>query len=136
MNRLLVCLCFLYFVSCEKSATEDDSPVALKTILGNWQQVSYQYSIGGPLLSEDVKDGDLLSLNENRTFSITNLQSNSTVTGVFKFKNDTLTRIFNADADNINYISKTAIEDNLLTLIPIGPQICIEGCSTKYKKIE
>lgn len=136
MNRLLSCLCFLFFVSCEKSATEDDSPISKEAILGNWQQVSYQYSMGGPLISEDVKDGDIISFNENLTFAITNLQSDSKVFGVFKFQNDTLTRIFNADADNINYISKTVLKDNLLTLVPIGPQICIEGCSTKYKKIE
>lgn len=92
--------------------------------------------MGGPLLSEDVKEGEVISFNKNLTFAITNLQSDSQVFGVFKFQNDTLIRIFNADADNINYISKTVLKDNLLTLIPIGPQICIEGCSTKYKKME
>ncbi len=135
MNRLLTCLCILSMFSCEKSSTENGSPDAIGAILGSWQQVSYQYSIGGPLLSEDVKNGEIVRFNADLTFSISNIESDFDITGTYRFQNDTLTRIYDADSEKINYILKTEIVQEELTLIPVGPQICIEGCSFKYRKI-
>ncbi len=136
MNRLLTCLYILSMFSCEKSSMQNESPDAVRALLGSWQQVSYQYSIGGPMLSEDVKNGEILRFNADLTFSIINLESDSDVTGTYRFRNDTLTRIYDADAEKINDILKTVIVQDELTLIPVGPQICIEGCAFKYRKID
>lgn len=136
MNRFLISIFFLVLIACDKDVSNSELPQPENAILGSWQQISYQYSLGGPLLSEDVKDGMIIRFREDLTFSITYVVSDALITGVYSMKNDTLTRTYNYDTDRINYDSKTLISDNVLTLIPISPQICIEGCSTKYRKID
>ena len=135
MLRYLLFLFCLILLSCDKSATNEELNEDDKAILGSWQQVEYSYSIGGPQLTEEVKNGVILEFKENLNFWVSNEETGEVIKGVFSFSNDTLVRIYNYDDDRIEYISKSILTKDLLQLVPIGPTICIEGCSETYKRL-
>lgn len=134
MYRILIVLLILTS-SCQKNTVLQEVPVDDNFIIGNWQQIAREYSIGGPLLLEEIENGPISKFNDNFQFSIVNYPSEQTNSGTYSVAADTLKMIYDNDLDKIEYVFKMTLYTNgELKLIPLGPMICIEGCSSIYKK--
>jgi hypothetical protein len=136
MRFILLSFLFVLFFGCENSDNVISIDPELSEIVGKWQFNRYQYSIGGPPIWEDADTKIILEFNSDLTFTITNNEPLDDKTGIFRLQNDTLIRVYNDDPENIEYSSKMTLSDQALTLIPLGPNICIEGCASEYKKID
>lgn len=136
MRFILISFLIVLFYSCENSDNVILIDPELSKIVGKWQFNRHQYSIGGPPIWEDADTKIVLEFNSDLTFAITNNVPLDDKIGVFRLQNDTLFRVYNDDAEKIEYSSKMTLTDQTLTLVPVSPNICIEGCATEYKKIE
>ena len=94
--------------------------------------MSYAYSIGGPSISEDLKNGSVIECRDTFEFTLRNAISDDRVTGNYSQKNDTLISISNTDPSGIQHLSKITITNKVLNIVPIGPFICTERCSETY----
>lgn len=116
---IIICVTF----GCEKQ------PVDGTILTGKWKHVKSFYSIGGPQIEKDVKDGDYLLFAENGALSGDGATSYTS----YSVK-DSITLSFKR-ADNTIQDYWYAINDGILTLSPLAPIHCIEGCSEQYKKV-
>ena len=112
-------------------APESDS------ILGKWVQFERAYSIGGPLIFEEV-DGDIVyNILKDNTFL---RESDTDVIGRWsteerEFGDETLMVIsfeYEREGENINDDFMYSIESNILQLTPIP--FCIEGCYNRFER--
>jgi len=136
MNRFLILLTILLVTSCDKNIDVEQLPVDYRFILGKWQQVAYEYSIGGPLLMEEITNGPITHFKDNYKFSTVTFQTQTLNSGSYNIQRDTLKMVYANDAEKIEYTFKMMRSNGKLKLIPLGPNICIEGCSSIYKKQE
>lgn len=133
MKYLLLFTLLFLFIGCDKD-TGKISP-SESEILGSWKMVRHQYSIGGPPFWEDIENGETIKFNDDLTFVVTG-GGQATDEGAFEVRTDSLIRIYTNDAENIPYISNIELKGNKITLRPISPNRCIEGCAYEYLKIE
>ncbi len=136
MRFILFSFLFVLFFGCENSDNVILINPELSEIVGKWQINRYQYSIGGPPIWEDANTKTVLEFNNDLTFAITSNVPLDVKTGVFSLQNDTLIRVYSDDDEKIEYTSKMTLNDQTLTLVPVSPYICIEGCATEYNKID
>ncbi|PJJ79874.1 hypothetical protein [Mucilaginibacter auburnensis] len=141
MKKLLtlsLLLLTISITSCEKQSAGEEKMtkgvIALnkQDLIGRWKVTSYFISEGGPgswknaptnqtVYDEFKADGTLGGNSLANTYSTFVIKDNTTVS--LKEKNSDVVQ---------NYSCK--IEGDTMTLTPTGPNICVEGCATKYIK--
>ncbi len=135
IKRYFVLFLLLGFVSCDKDS-QDGVPLVSSDIVGSWQIVSESYSIGGPQISAEVKNGAIYSFSSDGTFVLYKSDLSSVIySGTFDYKDEVITLNYVRDGEAAYWDLKTSFEDDFLTWYPIGPTICIEGCSTTLKRL-
>ena len=137
MKKYLALLMFLGLSACDKESKEDGIPSDIDDIVGSWQIVSESYSIGGPQINIAVENGAIYDFRLDYTFIYKYAKDTSrNFSGTFDFEEDVLSLSYVRDGEDANWDLKTSFDDGLVTWFPIGPTICIEGCSTTLKRID
>jgi len=122
------CLLFgAYFISCASESTEviTDEP-----LIGQWTHIERAFSIGGPLITEDVNDGVVYNIKSGGTFTLMSATSES---GTWRVADDVLSFDFDGEVGDRIVDFKYEIDGDILTLSPAFV-ICVEGCFDRYKK--
>lgn len=133
MKPTFLLLFLLAFFGCDKDTVAINPSVS--EILGSWKMVRQQYSIGGPPIWENVEHGETLTFMDNLTFTIER-NGQTTNSGSFRIQSDSLIRTYANDAEKIPYISNIKLKENKITLNPLSPNRCIEGCAFEYSKTD
>lgn len=137
MKKYLILFLLLGLSSCDKDSKEDSIPLNASKIIGSWQIVSESYSIGGPQISVTVKNGGIYNFRLDGTFAFTYAKDASlNHSGTFKYEDEALTLNYVSDDEEAYRDLKVSFENDLVTWFPIGPTICIEGCSTTLQRID
>ena len=112
--------------SCKKEELVDSS-----ALLGKWKLYDTYFSIGGPLIYSRVAEGNdvYLTFDARGRLSGTNTDYMS-----YNLKDSTIVTFIKKDKTTENYYYR--IEDGFLNLSPAGDAMCIEGCGSRYEKIE
>lgn len=122
---LLLVLCFLS-VSCTKSLVD---PLKLQ---GKWRITASFISTGAPgqwIPAPNKKNYDYVQFNENGTLAGTLFTDYKT----YSVKDSITLTFFKADQTIENY--SYLLKDGTLTLSPVGPVYCIEGCADRFVKV-
>ncbi len=131
--RLLALVITITATSCKKeNAGKEKNALTNNDLIGRWKVTSYFVSEGGPgswknapanqnLYEEFKADGNLGGNSLANTYSKFVIKDNATLS--LKEKNSDVVQ---------NYTYK--IDGDTMTLSPTSPNICVEGCATKYIK--
>ena len=123
LKRCLVTL-VIFTVSCKKDSL-------INSLNGTWKQTEYYMSIGGPgsWKQVDKKSNYYVQINKDGTLAGNSYSDYKTYT----IKDSTIVTFYKPDGTFENYYY--TITNNVLTLSPAGPIICIEGCGNRFTKI-
>lgn len=136
MKRGFIFFLFLTLVACNK-ASQDGVSINESEIIGRWQIVSETYSIGGPQIDVKIKNGSIYNFALNGTFDFNSTQEATlSYTGTYDFEDEILTLNYVYDDENLYRDLSTSFNGNEVTMYPIGPIICIEGCSFTLRRLE
>ncbi|WP_295128919.1 hypothetical protein [uncultured Chitinophaga sp.] len=127
----IICsLALLTLVACEKDKEVPQEERVLNTGLnGWWIQTSVGYSIGGPVINEQV---DPLKA-RNIYFGETLFASNDSTLQYHNFSKDSLTFTLYNTTTGERFKYSYLIVNDTLTLSPLTV-MCVEGCYTRYKR--
>jgi len=133
---LLTIASFCLFVACSKSSSSQDSDPIQKTLSGKWIYTEQWESTGGPGQWVVVTPpNQYISFNADSTFS-TNTQMFQGVTGYQLVDSNKVKLIKPSFAPTGYIIFQYGIDTVVgkLTISPLAPYVCIEGCASRFKK--
>ena len=120
------------------SCSDDNDLDDAQPLVGQWVQFERAYSIGGPLIFEDV-DGDIVyEILSDKTFS---RQSDQSVIGTWKTEmresgDQSLPVVsfsYSFEGEDLQDDFVYEVEGNVLKLTPIP--FCIEGCFNRFERM-
>lgn len=129
----------LFFIACDKT----DEPIVAdeSLIAGKWKNTEAYISAGGPHYWINVENGAEIEFFESGTFS-SNRFTECTNGDFSIVENELLLEYscdgFNSVAENDEGLITYKLEfySNYFILTPTSGPICIEGCSSKFQRIE
>ena len=140
MSGLLAMSCLL---SCgQELILEPKSITTTPFLIGKWQLVEQQISIGGigntvsiggSAFWESVTNGSIFTLTEEGGFSDFQLFSNGCETGTYETTKDEL--ILNYNCEGVESFAYTLQRENKDIILTPKTVTCIEGCAYKYRKV-
>ncbi len=138
MKKYFIPLVLLFFfLSCDKDVQENAVQLNASELVGSWQIVSESYSIGGPQIENAVESGGIYNFGLDSSFTFVYEKDTSrNFAGTFTFEEEILTLNYIRDNEDAYWELRTTFENDLVTFVPIGPTICIEGCSTTLRRID
>lgn len=138
-------IAFIMFGSCSASNDNDNRIItevdfeSPSFLIGKWKVVGSYLSAGGPQYYVEVEDGETLDFATDGSFNSSEFSECSQ--GTYSIDGKELTLDYNCEAFNKKFpdlsgkfIYSISNETTFLLLSPVSLR-CIEGCSTKYKKI-
>lgn len=137
MKRYLMLFLLFATFSCDNDTQENSVPFTANEIIGSWQIVSESYSIGGPQIGVEVENGAIYNFSLDGTFTLKKGDDNSLVySGSYTLLDELLRIDFLLEGKELYWELKTSLQEGRLTWFPVGPTICIEGCSTTLQKVQ
>ena len=135
-NIFYILMLLVVFSACKeeslrfsKSEVDADNP-----LVGKWQLVKSSYSIGTAEQHwQEVQDGYILNLKKDKRFE-TN-KPNASSGGTYEIEGDKLILTYAGNAEPAQYTDRYFVDGDTLSLSPLSPIICIEGCSSKLVRI-
>ena len=114
-----------FICSCEKEEQGNSN------LLGKWKLVQTYMSIGGPLIYTDAptENPTYLELKKNGGL----VYSNTDYIG-YSVKDSVTVSFIKKDKTSQNFHFR--IDNGILDLSPAGPIFCIEGCGSRFKKLD
>ena len=104
-------------------------------LVGKWRLVEQKVGIGPPGEWEDVTDGEILEFNSDYSFHKS--QNPYCTTGSFSVDGDELTLDYNCLEYDVTWEFRVIeFKQSYITISPLAPTLCTEGCLSRYKKIE
>ena len=121
------------FISCFVSvfllnSCEKDNFIQSSSLAGKWKLVGSYYSIGGPSIYTEAKNKSYIFFNKEGGVQFDGAGFTS-----YKLKDSVTITLVNPDQTEFDYFYK--ITDGQLSLSP-RTVVCIEGCSSIYRKVE
>lgn len=134
-------LTFLFLMFSFFSCTDDDmqfSSAELDSnnpLVGKWQLVKSSYSPGtAEQYWKDVENGYILNLKKDSSFESD--QRNTLESGSYDIEGDKLILDYGSNREPSEYSQKFALSGDTLSLSPVRPVVCIEGCTSKLVRIK
>jgi hypothetical protein len=121
---LLTTLTFCY--SCNEKEPDKTSK-----LLGKWKLYDTYYSIGGPLIYKKVTKDSVTYLEFGTDGKLSDTKAEYKA---YTLKDSVTINFTKTDDSEVIYFY--SIKDGLLNLSPGGTAICIEGCGSRYKKVD
>lgn len=123
--RFLVFAISILMISCSEEDLADTA------FTGKWKLVQTYYSIGGPLIYNDInpENEEFIQFKNNGRL----VYPNSDYTE-YKLKDSTTITFIKKDKTTQDYYF--VLNEEILDLSPAGPIRCIEGCGSRYKKVQ
>lgn len=135
MRHVSILLLILILFSCDKESLDKEIPLTVSEIVGNWQIVSNSYSIGGPIITEEIENGGIYTFNIDSSFAFTNsLNTSLNYSGTYTLEEDLLTLNYTKNEEDVTRLLNPDFNGNELKLSPGGEIICIEGCYFTLRK--
>lgn len=135
MKRLLALVLVVSLSSCFKESSGIETPVRASAIVGTWQIISNSYSIGGPQINEEIKDGGFYSFDLNGSFSYNDTQNPSLdYSGTFEIEEELIVLFYTKSDESFTWKWRPDFKGDILIVYQGGPTICIEGCSFTLKR--
>ena len=135
MRKLLTYFLILSLFSCDKESFKE-VPLTASKIVGSWQIISNTYSIGGPLITDEVSDGGIYTFNIDNTFNYSAAsESDTDFAGTYLLEEDLLTLSYNRDGEDIEWLLIPSFNGREMRLSPGGDILCIEGCYFTVRKL-
>lgn len=135
MKRVIIIFLALSLWSCDEDSQQNDISLNVSRLVGSWQIVSESFSAGGPQITSEIENGGTYTFGIDGTFNYSDPADNSlNYSGTFNLEEDILRLDYLRDGEDMYWELKITTEQGLLTWFPIGPSICIEGCSRTLRK--
>ena len=127
----------LFFLTCQKSDDEIyDTPIDETGLIGEWLLKETYISPGGATEWKDVDEGFRYFFKSDGSYQKTDFTKDLQEKGEFEVKQNQLFLYFVSEneKDTLGYSSNFNDERRILTLSPIYPSMCIEGCLYRFRK--
>lgn len=138
MKKMLICLILLVsFSACKdehfqftRAEVDESNP-----LIGKWQLVKYSYSTGTAEQHwQNVENGYILNLKKDSSFESNRYKTSNG--GTYKIEGNDLILEYAGNLEPSQYTDQFATKGDTLSLSPISPFICIEGCTSKLVRIK
>ncbi len=119
--RSFIPFIFLFTLfSCDKESF-NEVPLTTNKLIGSWQVVSNSYSIGGPIITDNVANGDVYTFNIDNTFSYTNSSdSELNFDGTYLLQDDLLILNYVKNGEDVERLLSPTFNGKEIRLSPGG----------------
>lgn len=127
MRKLFIIMIFVFAIFLGACKKGDNS----NALVGKWRETAYYLSSGGPgyWTSVSTKDNTYIQFNQSGALTGTYYPGSAH----YEIKDSATVTIHEQSGNYENYHYQIA--NGVLTLGPIGPIVCIEGCATRYARV-